>query len=661
MKEFLKDFNKFSKVFKRISFIILVLITLAMPIASIIGKASFEHSQALIGLFGADSKEAKGYSVISPLELIYKIEYGLGIISLICFLIYWGFRLFKFKNVKVTWKSVYRVLPLIILGIFMAWAIVGCIQLSMEVDAEKIVKTTKNIADVPERIREIANWGSTNRHSNAKLYTWRGYDTARDGYISFLVYATVLFNVLMLGMDSRNLKEWIMRSLLLASFFIGLCTFLAFFFRWTFYGTYYWNRAIFLNSNHYGYYLSIVVMLTVSMFIMEKNRFFRVFAFLNMLLHFPVLIINNTFGAYLGILAGIVFAGIVILIRVIGDHSKEKVFELVRYVCAIIVLVICSNCIHYAFCTNYTSKGTKYTYARMILNLGDKSYFYTFNSLNEEEAKSAGISKNKVDGTQVKWGVQKEEIEKKTNTIVSRNFRKLFNDIGIWNKFYSGAELDSGEVANKKSGLGETISKTGSGRGDVWIKSLDLINQRPVFGWGLESTGNEYTKQYGLNEGRAHNLVLQMGATCGVPGVIMYLFAVTLIFLKNIFDVKYRKYDKKGIMFIIALYIIITFLANIIATKITDKLLIIGFVNVFLWTLLFAVVFIKKLKLRVKIWDNCAFTSCCVFVSYMVSSIFGNSSLVTSPLFIIFVGMLTADMIHKTSLIDEEKSELTKV
>ena len=63
--------------------------------------------------------------------------------------------------------------------------------------------------------------------------------------------------------------------------------------------------SVFYNTNHYGYYLTIVCLVSISYFLTHEHnlKYLVIFCF-----NFIVLIFNNTFGSYLGVLVGLFFA-----------------------------------------------------------------------------------------------------------------------------------------------------------------------------------------------------------------------------------------------------------------------------------------------------------------------------------------------------------------
>ena len=116
---------------------------------------------------------------------------------------------------------------------------------------------------------------------------------------------------------------------------------------------------------------------------------------------------------------------------------------------------------------------------------------------------------------------------------------------------------------------------------------FELVKQKPFFGWGLENLLNEFYYQLGINEGRTHNLVLQLMGTTGIVGMLLYMVAMIAIF-------------------------------------------------------------VRVLK-RIKNWNMFEYITIFCFISYMISALFGNSAFYTSPYFMIILGILiTANWNEKT-------------
>ncbi len=69
------------------------------------------------------------------------------------------------------------------------------------------------------------------------------------------------------------------------------------------------NTGSFYNLNHLGYYIGMCAMLGVGLFIKAKKPLLKVFSALFMGYAFWVLVLNNSFGVYLAVLAAVIIIG----------------------------------------------------------------------------------------------------------------------------------------------------------------------------------------------------------------------------------------------------------------------------------------------------------------------------------------------------------------
>lgn len=97
--------------------------------------------------------------------------------------------------------------------------------------------------------------------------------------------------------------------------------------------------AIFFNSNHYGYYILMVILVSDVLFIKEKNPFLRIICMISFLLNNIILIINDTFGCYLACLLALVFSVIVISLCE-KKFSKEAVFMFIIFIIISLIMSI---------------------------------------------------------------------------------------------------------------------------------------------------------------------------------------------------------------------------------------------------------------------------------------------------------------------------------
>ncbi len=762
----MKKVEKDNSLIKKLAFIFLILLALEIPVILLtrVGILSFGNSSNL------------NENVLEPsMMVLYRYNCIVCVCSLIVQAFYWGSKAVdvlsdKTKRKKFDKKAfVSNYWPCILLAVFMAWTSVGCIQASMEMNAEVAIKQATidgTLEDLPdrERLQKIADWSSGDRmarwgktkdnkevrvpyiYGDADKRAWDGCQNLKDGYFSFLFYATVMLNVLMLGIGSENYKKWVIRAFLISSFVLGFVTLLAFFRRSIFAGIAFYDMSIFNNRNHFGYYITVMYIMSVCTFINEENYFFKPFAFINTLLYTWLMFACNTFGIYLGILFAMIFLGIAMLIGTISniihkttDEDKTKneyavkysIPRFVQYLVCLVIFLFVSFTFVKAKAEMRSVKldpsqedGLGFDYSYVIMTFGDNSYMYSFNTLSEELAESIGINGKVVNSENIPilFGKKVTKLENRQTPFVEYELINKLRDgfikllsffkqeeikLPIDNNANSGEKTSSGETTDyidllkglsqqealnkiserypKVSGESyeewstrqakieedfqkfkerfpeekevkfEDLSDVGSGRAKVWIRSLDLMNERPIFGWGLENILQEFNQQFKVNEGRTHNLILQLGATAGIPAVLMYLVAVISLWVKVLFDSKFKKYDKMQLYIICAVYLVATIILNVVVSKVVDKLLFNGLFTVILWAILTIVFFARDIHLRITKWNEFELVSATVFVSYMISSMFGNSAFYTSPYFMVFLGLLAHEAMHKEKVIEKTK------
>lgn len=142
-----------------------------------------------------------------------------------------------------------------------------------------------------------------------------------DGLYTYLVYASMY--ICAKAVKSPKLRMWILRAngimLTLLSLMSIPQTNFELMLKWGKvgdnlfrYGIY---SSIFYNTNHFGYFLTIGILAIAGLVILEKKWYEK--GIWAILLGFNVwaLIINNTFGSYLGVMFGLIFLSIIILVQ----------------------------------------------------------------------------------------------------------------------------------------------------------------------------------------------------------------------------------------------------------------------------------------------------------------------------------------------------------
>lgn len=76
---------------------------------------------------------------------------------------------------------------------------------------------------------------------------------------------------------------------------------------------------------------------------------------------------------------------------------------------------------------------------------------------------------------------------------------------------------------------GEDAEKAGHGRVKLWIQSLKMIPERPVFGYGPEHLDDYYSQEMWV--ARPDNEVIQHAVFLGVPACLFYIMALVTLFI----------------------------------------------------------------------------------------------------------------------------------
>lgn len=419
------------------------------------------------------------------------------------------------------------------------------------------------------------------------------------------------------------------------------------------------TSSVFNNSNHYAYVLCIAVIVAAVMFIKTKSLW-RIGYLLSYVLLTVMLIINDTFGAYLGIMIALVL----MLIHAIITISKEPKQFICVYISLALFTVLSMRIVNPAD-EIIVKKNFDYISQSISAILGIEKE----NEVQETEKQIVGVSGEQYIVEEV---VKNTESEQKDLSdvaagdagsgrwklwvgawkIISSNFKheqKYIENgtekIVLGDEEYNTyIETKDGKKASKTGKIyienakeniivdaksiyipsGEEIvlvtdSKTYIVSGDEKIEIDDkniekigniTINTRfkfdklgdrikdSLFGDGLENFIYEYSK-IEIGEGRSHNLVLQLAGTVGIPGMLLYVLGVAFIFFKAL------KYFK--------------------------------------------------------VWDTYTYMGMFVMVAYLISSLTGNSGFYTSGYFYIFVGFVVVGTIALSKAKENENQNLHKV
>ena len=146
----------------------------------------------------------------------------------------------------------------------------------------------------------------------------------KEGLIVYFMYIGIMLMASIIK-DNKYIK-YICQSIIISCLIITIIPL----FRNNF--TYYKFTNIFHNTNHYGYYLMINVMLSLFMF-MNSNKLIKKTTYIIIYIFFLYLLIrNNTFGSYLAVFATIIFLLIYSLITKYNRLKTVLIFILLMIV-----------------------------------------------------------------------------------------------------------------------------------------------------------------------------------------------------------------------------------------------------------------------------------------------------------------------------------------
>ncbi len=370
------------------------------------------------------------------------------------------------------------------------------------------------------------------------------------------------------------------------------------------------NSSVFHNSNHYGYYLSICVMVAAVMALKAKKTWQTVLYYASYCIMLTMAILNNTFGCYLGIGASLLLMIVYALIP--KKDSKEEEIPNNSYGKELIVTLILVCTFALLSMTVVNDQGENIVKNNFATIASDISLFLNRNQPNGNENLTEQPAENGETSTKLEEKVATSDtvsdisvVEQKDSyqhliiylvigsiaffaALIPQN--KLRQKIGEerYQVFHTRILIASWLIlliclsivrvrANKiatydaglrKAGVSteqsseDNVSEIGSGRGKLWYRGIHLAMQRPFFGWGLENIIYQYGKQFGIGEGRSHNLIVQLSATTGVVGMLLYVAGIASLWIRKLRTIKtWNLYECLG-MFVIVSYMISSFVGN---------------------------------------------------------------------------------------------------
>lgn len=445
------------------------------------------------------------------------------------------------KNKGEILKVIKRYLPVILLVMFIIWTFISCMLAPEAADDVIGAQVAEKMGAEPDEVLSK---------------TLNGCYNLKDGFWAFLMYGSVMLGAMLLGKEKDDLKKKIIIGFVISISVLSLITLCITansnkiekqyiaeyenyvqivgedkmeytkedfinaakyeaqdtYSRWYIFP----QRGLFRNSNHFAYVLCMAVIAAAVLAVIEKNILYKLLYILAFSIMTAMLILNDTFGGYLGVAVALIAMLIYFAIPKKSANVEVKENGLwINHLIAFMVLVAIFGTLTF---TIKDSKG---------------------------------------------------------NPMAISNIKMFAKDIGIFGGYMINTE---NATSVDISEIDASVKNAGSLRGQTWIKVWELVKQRPMFGYGLECLLFQFNGQFGVGEGRTHNLLLQLLGTIGIPGTIMYFATLAIVFFR--------------------------LLSN--------------------W----------------KTWTDVEKITVFVGISYMVTALTGNSTYYTSPYFMMFLGFV---------------------
>lgn len=176
-----------------------------------------------------------------------------------------------------------------------------------------------------------------------------GENYRKESLFTYLAYFAVLFFISS-KIEIKKYKSVMLYGFILASIPLAVCVYIDFDIVRikAFMDKLYFN-GVFSNSNHYAYYLTMVVLVSAVLYIKEKNTVLKMLAILSFVINTVILIMNNTFGCYLAVFGGLIFNCIVISIT---ENKFNKHTLLLPFVFLLLTFIMSFR--FYTFMSNFT-------------------------------------------------------------------------------------------------------------------------------------------------------------------------------------------------------------------------------------------------------------------------------------------------------------------
>lgn len=236
------------------------------------------------------------------------------------------------------------------------------------------------------------------------------------------------------------------------------------------------SSGIFYNSNHYGYYLVLCIMVNQILISTYNNKYLLLLYVFELAILINALINCRSMGPLLAVVIATIAYAIIVIIK------DKKVFKQ-----TILIIIIC-------------------LFSGSLSMIGS-------------------------------WDIYDD-----VNTMI--------NDA----KTITTSNIDSNEEL-------VNFDSIGSARGKLWRYGIEFVKERPLTGYGPDNLGESY-RLVGCQNDRAHNELIQFAASLGLPALIFYLGALSILLFKFFKNFKSLNLFQLGLYSSLGAYLISSFFGN---------------------------------------------------------------------------------------------------
>lgn len=187
-----------------------------------------------------------------------------------------------------------------------------------------------------------------------RYYAIKGTTYRHDGLYTYLVYASMY--ICAKAVKSKKLRVWLLRGMGITVTLLSLMsipqTSFELILKWGKigenlykYGTY---SSIFYNTNHFGYVLVIGLMALAGLAVIEKKLVQKLIWLILFGFNVWALIMNDTFGCYVAVMAGIIFLAVIMLVS-----DKERYKSVIAVVTVFIAVSVGMDTYNHSLSVNF--------------------------------------------------------------------------------------------------------------------------------------------------------------------------------------------------------------------------------------------------------------------------------------------------------------------